>query len=54
MLSIQNLALQKSFMSELALVTFHIMGNTMEAGLTGEHVCIHAINNLTAEIMDLL
>lgn len=31
MLSIQNLAIQTSFMSELALVIFHTMENTMEA-----------------------
>lgn len=35
-------------MSDLALVTFHTMGNTMEAGLSGEHLCPHPINYLTA------
>lgn len=48
MLSIQNLAIQKAFLSELALVTFHTMGNTMEAGLSEQHLCTHAINYSTA------
>lgn len=47
-LSIQNLAIQKSFMPELGLVTFHTVGNTAEAGISGGHLCTHAINHLTA------